>query len=1361
MKKKFLAVLLTLCMALTLLPPPAYAYSMGKVGQATTISTGDYYSAAIDTNGSLWTWGRNDCGQLGDGTTDDSIVPLKVMDGIVSVSCGNSHTAVIKTDGSLWTWGYNSDGQLGNGNTNNSSTPTKVLDDIVAVSCGGKHTAAIKNDGSLWVFGSSTHNSVSTSQKTTPTKVMDDVIAVSAGNGFTAVIKADNSLWTWGSNTDGQLGHNGGSPSRYPTQVMEDVIAVSAGTSHCTAIKSDGSLWAWGSYMYGKLGTEDSETTPAINSGVTSISAGCYHTAAIKSDGSLWMWGNNKYGQLGNGGGGSDIYQPPFSPGESEYFQRTPERILDNMNSVSAGSVHTIALASDGTIWVCGDNDYGQLGTGNTTASSIPVQIQLQQEPDVPPVPGDGGILALSPANGATNVGYDASNPPVFKITFDREIASSADQEFVADVDLTLEDTFAIYRKSDNALIYKPGADSHLRFTLTSYKKTLVVTPLNNHSLLNPATAYYVTMGEGLVKFVDGSTSPAINQGEWEFTTEIFEKVGTFTFPGSSGKNIEYGYKYSDAYFYGYGGTYKHNLATMSLNLALSAFNALEAPQERYKEDVAANNARNLLSDLCFENIDTSSYEGKPTDSSVAVAIGQKELTENGDTYTLIAVAVRGGGYEMEWASNFKVYSNAEHMGFSLAASDVSTNLLRYIQKNVVRDGKTPKIKLWIVGYSRGAAIANLVGAKYMDYAASDELYPGISLEKKDIYTYTFATPMATTSLDRHEYTNIFNVVNPIDVVPKVTPSVWKFGRYGKTLYIPAYEYDSDYQSYVLDVVDECNKICGSNYIRQVFPSQGAVLDDVINWTEKLGGADSTLSVTIQTQLVENQIKKYSDVQSSETVSKILELRSILSTLDDVLSGNPIGLAWSALLDSIKYVGKNTVEESADIIEMAHYPEVYLSWMNTIDLSSQFENGKYRKIYVECPVDIFIYNSSNQLVAQIINDEPQAANAAGIGVYIDGNGRKTIVASTDEEYHITLIATDDGTVTYTATEYDIDTCTTNRFVSYQNVKIESGDSLRGLVENLEDTSKANYPLYQENETTPLKPDVNNEGDGNNQPDGPTQPSIPTTPNYDGGSSHSSPTYSITIPSRVTGGTVKAVPTSASEGQRVTLTVTPDSGYELSKLIVTDGKGNELKLTAKDDRTYTFTMSNSKVDVDIDFVQQQTTPNFTDVQPDAYYADAVVWAVEKGITVGTSATTFSPDTPCTRAQIVTFLWRAAGSPSMGGNNPFTDVTLGSYYYDAVQWAVAQGITVGTSATTFSPDETCTRGQTVTFLYRYEKSPVVSGGNPFTDVSVDSYYTNAVQWAVNNGVTSGTSETTFSPNTTCTRGQIVTFLYRDIA
>ena len=179
--------------------------------------------------------------------------------------------------------------------------------------------------------------------------------------------------------------------------------------------------------------------------------------------------------------------------------------------------------------------------------------------------------------------------------------------------------------------------------------------------------------------------------------------------------------------------------------------------------------------------------------------------------------------------------------------------------------------------------------------------------------------------------------------------------------------------------------------------------------------------------------------------------------------------------------------------------------------------------------------------------------------------------------------------------------------------------------------------------------------------------------------------------------------------------------------------------------------------------QPETPKitFTDLASGAYYTDAVAWAVENKVTTGTSGTTFSPDEPCTRGQVVTFLWRAYGSKEpTSTTNPFTDVNPGDYYYNAVLWAMENGIASGTSKTTFSPNDPCIRAQAVTFQYRAAGKPAVSGGSSFTDVPAGSYYADAVAWAVANKVTSGTSSTAFSPNEPCTRGQIVTFLYREL-
>lgn len=252
-------------------------------------------------------------------------------------------------------------------------------------------------------------------------------------------------------------------------------------------------------------------------------------------------------------------------------------------------------------------------------------------------------------------------------------------------------------------------------------------------------------------------------------------------------------------------------------------------------------------------------------------------------------------------------------------------------------------------------------------------------------------------------------------------------------------------------------------------------------------------------------------------------------------------------------------------------------------------------------------------------------------------------------------------------------------------------------------------------------------------------------------------YPVSVP-RFDNGSVSVTPGSASKGTTVTITVKPDEGYELNKITVTDKDGNRLSLSDKGDGKYTFTMPDGKVSVDASFSKIVATVNFRDVNQSDYYYDAVQWAVEKGITEGTSATTFGPDASCTRAQMVTFLWRAAGSPAPKSTvNPFTDVSASDYYYNAVLWAVENGITTGVSADRFAPGATVSRAQTVTFLYRANGSPAANGAS-FGDVAADEYYANAVAWAVQNGITTGTGNGKFTPNAPCTRGQIVTFLYR---
>ena len=265
----------------------------------------------------------------------------------------------------------------------------------------------------------------------------------------------------------------------------------------------------------------------------------------------------------------------------------------------------------------------------------------------------------------------------------------------------------------------------------------------------------------------------------------------------------------------------------------------------------------------------------------------------------------------------------------------------------------------------------------------------------------------------------------------------------------------------------------------------------------------------------------------------------------------------------------------------------------------------------------------------------------------------------------------------------------------------------------------------------------------------------SAPSSGGGSSSSSRRYDVSAPS-VKHGDVTVSPKSASKGDTVTITVKPDSGYELDTLTVKDASGSKIKVKDKGDGKFTFTMPASKVTVSAEFAEIETL-DFADVSTDAYYYEAVKWAAKKGITGGIGNGLFGPNQPCTRAQIVTFLWRAAGSPEPKAMSSFADVSTDAYYAKAVAWAVENGITTGTGDGKFSPDATCTRAQSVTFLFR-AIGKLVDSKAEFSDVLTDSYYANAVAWAVENGVTNGIGDGLFGPDNSCTRAQIVTFLFR---
>ena len=334
-------------------------------------------------------------------------------------------------------------------------------------------------------------------------------------------------------------------------------------------------------------------------------------------------------------------------------------------------------------------------------------------------------------------------------------------------------------------------------------------------------------------------------------------------------------------------------------------------------------------------------------------------------------------------------------------------------------------------------------------------------------------------------------------------------------------------------------------------------------------------------------------------------------------------------------------------------------------------------------------------------------------------------------------------------------------VTYGN--FASGDSEATVIETkatafctADGTSTGSFPITVSG-TTALKSGM----DTNYEVGTPESGTLTVNPRSSGGGGggggSSVSTYSVTV-GKTANGSVSVSPKNTAAGDTVTITVTPDKGYVLETLTVLDKNDKEIKLTEKNGK-YTFTMPAGKVEVKATFMEDNSMLNFfVDVKAGDYFYDAVLWAAEKGITSGTDATHFSPNAACTRAQIVTFLWRAAGSPEPKGTGSFADVPADSYYTKAVAWAVENGITGGTGDGKFSPDATCTRAQAVTFLYRASGASAVSGNAAFSDVATNAYYAAAVKWAEKNGVTGGIGGGLFGSGNDCTRAQIVTFLYR---
>ncbi|MCM1507891.1 MAG: leucine-rich repeat protein [Ruminococcus flavefaciens] len=844
------------------------------------ISLGDNHTAYISEDGSLWMWGNNEYGQLGNGTTDSSAVPIKIMDNVKFVSLGNNHSAAITEEGNLYMWGKNESGQVGNGTHENILSPVKIMSNVKYVALGENYSAAVTNDGNLYVWG---YNYLKEAGKIVDSSVpvmfdysdrdiyagrlKNNVKYVVVGDTSGTVFTDDNLMFDW---ADNHVGWNQ-EPEKFKNVYLDyDRCAGIIHTEETDVLFAAKETW---------IKTEDgikieytNENLVGILPDVQSASLGYNHSAAITKDGTLFTWGLNNYGQLGN---------------RTLNNSQTPEDIMDNVNVVSLGYAHSAAITNDGSLYMWGNNEYGQLGDGSTENNPVPTKIEIPSTPASLPtqdayfyadnktcvINKESYFIFTYHAKNSQNIEDELEN---LKIEYDEDLFELSEPSIlyasdnssatimvnvlprkvgkydftisVPDIDSEAKTIFVdvepelvlpnsttgnAYNHYANLTVSCEGLEDvvtkDVKFNVTidendveyleSFLKSIEISSIETGDLTDRATyktSYNIADNGKSAEFIvsvscdrdyitDYISVKTPAQEKILQVTRSLSNEKTFKYAATKDKNkvdIEEICYYSDDYFADSSYNYNANLSTMSLCLELSAYGSNETDDYTLK----SQNARELLvgkNGLGFENFEANDvFKQKEGTDTIGVVAASKDVSYSGQDYKLVAVAVRGGNYGAEWAGNFNLGygsgyddpNKGRHTGFYKARDQVIDFVEDYLKEYAYGEN----IKLWIVGYSRGGATANLTGA-YFDDVCQDLIY--CNLKTEDIFTYTFEAPrgaVADEALDYTEvnkswkpkkiYTNIFNIINDNDVVPKVAMPKWYFVRYGVDLHLPSPE---------------------------------------------------------------------------------------------------------------------------------------------------------------------------------------------------------------------------------------------------------------------------------------------------------------------------------------------------------------------------------------------------------------------------------------------------------------------------------------------------------------------------------------------------------------------------------------------
>ena len=1177
---------------------------------------------------------------------------------------------------------------------------------------GNDHSAAITQNGELWTWGRNSEFQLgysSSDEKNSYTnKLMGNVASVALATNFSAAVKNNGELWTWGWNYKGVVGNEDMSTPRgfAPAKLMDDVVSVSLGYLHAAAIKRDGSLWMWGDNSHGELGngtTNDSgnympvkimDDVVAVSLGIGDDADNPGYSAAIKRDGSLWMWGDNSHGQFGNG---------------TTEGSTVPVKVMDGVSSVSLGLAHAGVIMQDGSLWTWGWNIYGQLGNGTTEDSSVPVKVM----DDVASVSFGGYNSSAVKKDGTLWVWGKGSFNQVGVTSWD-QLKPVQYLEGVVCASVGYNHTAAL--KQDGTL-WTWGCNNYGQ--------------LGYMTLEQQWTPYQVmdkvALPAGSSDAVPSETIPS----------DPFTASAWFKASGGDGEAATV-VNWDDAWFNTSSYTYNHDLATTAAVLAAAA----------YDESFVKKTLREQLGFNAFDSVEYHP-EGKDYNGDydqVGYCI-ETRMTSNG--VPIIAVIVRGTPGNGEWLSNLNVADTLQnsdqetHEGFKAGALQVLRALRSYVYDNGI---DLDKARVLIAGHSRGAAVSNILGARLDDGLTTD----AGTLSPDSVYTFTFESPNATRASNRSDakYGNIFNIVNPEDVVIKVPLGEWGYGRYGNDLALPS----------------------RSNTLRGDYKAQLAKMNtyferfsDGEKYRGYLTGSATASSISTEMAMLARSTWWYyhnrlAGVTPHEVFTSLVKA-AIMDSADNgdyaILYAAMVIPQYKLLFTAIFGTGAlNGAFITGKGVVHGHTQETYVAWMKSDEAAigefpEIFARKNYRSLLVACPVDVKAYDAEGNLVASISNDEvDESLLEEGLPAAVTSDGVKMIDIPAGGDYRVEVTATDGGEMDVTVEERDVLSSDPVSVKSYQGVAIEEGNvfSLDASAQDTPtdcvlvddstgDEAKASS-VASGSDLEEATVSVSAEGEGDVWGGGPV----------------------------VAGGKI-AIHARALEGNVFIGWQREGASGEREAV----SGGADIEVRASEDVTYVAQFAS-------------ISSEFPDVDYAEWYAEGVSFCSAKGLITGYAegpdAGLFGVGRPLTRAQFAMILWRAA-DPEAAAAYKLADASnttgmndVESFVWDtgAANWAVANQVINGfdnhDGTFSFMPNEPVTAEQVAKIFCNYANGGQAGDSAALGDLTdsdaISDWAVGSVAWAKESGLVSGYDNHdgtyTFAPAESTSRERAATLIMK---